>query len=172
MYSRSASSDSSQTKPATRRAQSDSETSALKIGAIFSATLHRLGASVAVLFGLLSLLALARVHHAGAGRDAGSPDATVDFFIITPLQYYLIGIAWYGFFAIMIPVSRLCSCRRESPCPATRSIFLERAAKIQFRLEMICAFCLSHAPALLFSTFPVRGPQRAVAASTLFWWTR
>jgi len=75
------------------------------------------------------------------------------FFIITPLQYYLIAIDWYGFFAILIPAFAFVFIPARIALAGETEHFLERAAKIQFGL-MICAYCLSHAPALLILKIP------------------
>jgi phosphatidate cytidylyltransferase len=75
------------------------------------------------------------------------------FFVIMPLQYFLLGIAWYGFFAIMIPVFAFIFIPTSIAIAGDTSNFLERVAKIQFGI-MVCAYCLSHAPALLILQIP------------------
>jgi len=55
------------------------------------------------LFGLLSLLAFARVHHAGADATRITCNACCGLFHIAPLPYYLIGIAGMDFRDSMIP---------------------------------------------------------------------
>jgi phosphatidate cytidylyltransferase len=70
-----------------------------------------------------------------------------------PLQYFLIGIQWYGFFAIMIPVLAFVYIPTRIAIAGDTAHFLERAAKIQFGI-MVCAYCLSHAPALLLLKIP------------------
>jgi phosphatidate cytidylyltransferase len=70
------------------------------------------------------------------------------FFVIMPLQYYLLGIEWYGFFAIMIPVLAFIFIPTSIAIEGDTADFLGRSAKIQFGL-MVCVYCLSHAPALL-----------------------
>ena len=74
-------------------------------------------------------------------------------FVIMPLQYYLIGIQWYGFFAIMIPVLAFIFVPTSIAIEGDTAHFLERSAKIQFGL-MVCVYCLSHAPALLLLKIP------------------
>jgi phosphatidate cytidylyltransferase len=116
--------------------------------AIFAVTLliGRIGSLV--LFGLLSLLALREYITLIPTRRGDHRTLLWVFFIITPLQYWLIGIRWYGFFAIMIPAVAFLLIPTRIALDGDTSHFLERAAKIQFGL-MICAYCLSHAPALL-----------------------
>jgi len=65
----------------------------------------------------------------------------------------LIGINWYGFFAILIPAFAFVFIPTRIALAGDTEHFLERAAKIQFGL-MICAYCLSHAPALLILKIP------------------
>jgi phosphatidate cytidylyltransferase len=124
-----------------------------KMCAIFALTLliGRIGSLL--LFALLSLLALREYITLVPTRRGDHRTLLWSFFIITPLQYYLIGIAWYGFFAIMIPVFAFVFVPTRIAMTGDTEHFLERAAKIQFGL-MICAFCLSHAPALLILEIP------------------
>ena len=121
--------------------------------AIFALTLLIGRVGSLVLFGLLSLLALREYITLVPTRRGDHRTLLWSFFIITPLQYYLIGIAWYGFFAIMIPVFAFVFVPTRIAMSGDTEHFLERAAKIQFGL-MICAFCLSHAPALLILEIP------------------
>jgi phosphatidate cytidylyltransferase len=124
-----------------------------KMCAIFALTLLIGRAGSLVLFGLLSLLALREYITLVPTRRADHRTLLWSFFIITPLQYYLVGIKWYGFFAIMIPVFAFVFVPTRIAMSGDTEHFLERAAKIQFGL-MICAFCLSHAPALLILDIP------------------
>jgi phosphatidate cytidylyltransferase len=124
-----------------------------KMCAIFALTLMIGRVGSLVLFGLLSLLALREYITLVPTRRGDHRTLLWSFFIITPLQYYLIGIAWYGFFAVMIPVFAFVFVPTRIAMSGDTQHFLERAAKIQFGL-MICAFCLSHAPALLILNIP------------------
>ena len=124
-----------------------------KMCAIFALTLLIGRAGSLVLFGLLSLLALREYITLVPTRRGDHGTLLWSFFIITPLQYYLVGIKWYGFFAIMIPVFAFVFVPTRIAMSGDTEHFLERAAKIQFGL-MICAFCLSHAPALLILDIP------------------
>ena len=124
-----------------------------KMCAIFALTLLIGRVGSLVLFGLLSLFALREYITLVPTRRADHRTLLWSFFIITPLQYYLVGIKWYGFFAIMIPVFAFVFVPTRIAMSGDTEYFLERAAKIQFGL-MICAFCLSHAPALLILDIP------------------
>jgi phosphatidate cytidylyltransferase len=124
-----------------------------KMCAIFALTLliGRIGSLI--LFSLLSLLALREYITLVPTRRGDHRTLLWSFFVITPLQYYLIGIEWYGFFAILIPVFALVFVPTRMAMAGDTEHFLERAAKIQYGL-MICAYCLSHAPALLILKIP------------------
>ena len=124
-----------------------------KMCAIFALSLFigRLG--TLALFCLLSFLALREYMTLVPTRLGDHRTLTWSFFIITPLQYYLIGISWYGFFAILIPVFAFLFIPTRIALAGDPQHFLERAAKISFGL-MICSYCLSYAPALLLLRIP------------------
>ena len=106
-----------------------------------------------ILFGLISFLALREYMTLVPTRRGDHRTLFWSFFVIMPLQYFLIGIQWYGFFAIMIPVLAFVYVPTRIAIAGDTSHFLERAAKIQFGI-MVCAYCLSHAPALLLLKIP------------------
>jgi phosphatidate cytidylyltransferase len=106
-----------------------------------------------VLFGLISFLAMREYMTLVPTRRGDHRTLFWSFFVIMPLQYYLIGIQWYGLFAIMIPVLAYIFIPSSIAIAGDTAHFLERAAKIQFGL-MVCAYCLSHAPALLILKIP------------------
>ncbi|MCB2155205.1 phosphatidate cytidylyltransferase [bacterium] len=75
------------------------------------------------------------------------------FFVIMPIHYLLIGVHWYGLFAIFIPVyAFLFLPIRQALAGETRD-FLGRASRVQWGL-MICVYCISHVPALLMLDMP------------------
>ena len=106
-----------------------------------------------ILFGLISFLALREYMTLVPTRRGDHRTLFWSFFVIMPLQYFLIGIQWYGFFAIMIPVLAFVYVPTRIAIAGDTAHFLERAAKIQFGI-MVCAYCLSHAPALLLLRIP------------------
>ncbi len=101
-----------------------------------------------LLFGLLSFLALREYITLTPTRRGDHRTLFWSFFIITPLQYFLIGIRWYGFYSILIPVFAFVFVPTRIALAGDTERFLERAAKIQWGL-MVCAYCVSYAPALL-----------------------
>ena len=121
--------------------------------AIFAFSLFVGRVGTLVLFALLSFLALREYMTLVPTRRGDHRTLFWTFFVITPLQYYLIGIDWYGFFAILIPALAFVFIPSRMAVAGDTEHFLERAAKIQFGL-MICAYCLSHAPALLILNIP------------------
>jgi phosphatidate cytidylyltransferase len=124
-----------------------------KMCAIFALTLliGRIGSLI--LFALMSLLALREYITLMPTRRADHRTLIWSFFFITPLQYYLIGIRWYGLFAIMIPVFAFLFIPTRIALTGDTEHFLERAAKIQFGI-MVCLYSLSYAPALLMLKIP------------------
>lgn len=70
------------------------------------------------------------------------------FFVITPLQYFLVAIQWYGLFVILIPVYAFLFIPMRMAVSGEYENFLARAARTQWAL-MVCVYCVSHAPALM-----------------------
>ena len=132
---------------------------------IFALTLVSGGVGSLILFALLSFLALREYIVLIPTRRADHRTLFWSFFIITPLHYYLVGIHWYGLFAILIPVFAFVFVPSRMALAGDTEHFLERAAKIQWGL-MVCAYCLSHAPALLMLEIP--GYERQGAKLLLF----
>jgi phosphatidate cytidylyltransferase len=71
------------------------------------------------------------------------------FFLFTPLQYYLISAGVYGLYTVLIPVYGFLFIPARIALAGDYKRFSERVAKIQAAL-MICVYCLSHAPAILY----------------------
>lgn len=120
---------------------------------IFALAMATGGIGSVVLFGLTSFLALREfITLTPTGRGDHRTLFWV-FFVILPLQYYLIAIHWYGFFAIMIPVYAFLFIPLRSAVAGDCERFLERTAKIQWSL-MACVYCVSYVPALLSLEIP------------------
>lgn len=118
------------------------------MSAIFALTLVIGPIGSLVLFGLMSFLALREYVTLLPTRRADHRTLFWAFFIFTPLQYLLIGIQWYGMFAILIPVFAFLFVPARLAIAGDTEAFLERASTIQWGL-MICVYCLSYTPALL-----------------------
>ena len=95
-----------------------------------------------VLFAIISFLAMREYMTLMPTRRGDHLTLFWSFFVIMPLQYYLIGIQWYGFFAIMIPVLAFIFITTSIAIEGDTANFLERSAKIQFGL-MVCVYCLA-----------------------------
>ncbi|HET8563818.1 MAG TPA: phosphatidate cytidylyltransferase [Candidatus Binatia bacterium] len=116
--------------------------------------------STVVLFGLISFLALREFVTLTPTRLGDHRSLFWVFFVITPLQYALVGIEWYGLFSILIPVYSFLLLPTRSAIAGEPERFLERTAAIQWGL-MICVYCVSHAPALLSLKMPGYEGQNA-----------
>ena len=102
-----------------------------------------------LLFGLLSFLALREFITLTPTRRGDHRALFWIFFVIAPLQYYFVSTNNYGMFTILIPVYAFLFIPARIAMSGDTEGFLERTAKIQWGL-MVCVYCLSHAPALLF----------------------
>jgi phosphatidate cytidylyltransferase len=113
-----------------------------------------------VLFGLTSFLALREYITLTPTQRADHRVLFWAFFVITPLQYILIGIRWYGLFSIFIPVYAYLFIPIRSVIAGDFKDFLARNAKVQWGL-MICVYFVSYAPALLSLKIPGHERQNA-----------
>lgn len=121
--------------------------------AVFGLAMATGGIGSIILFALTSFLALREFITLTPTRLGDHRTLFWVFFIILPLQYYLIAIKWYGLFAIMIPVYAFLFIPIRSATAGDCENFLERTAKIQWAL-MICVYCVSYVPALLSLDIP------------------
>jgi phosphatidate cytidylyltransferase len=106
------------------------------------------GIGSVVLFALISFLALREFVTLSPTGRVDHAALVWSFFLVIPLQYVLVGIQWYGFFSIMIPVYAFLFVTARLVLAGETERFLERAATIQWGL-MTCVYCISYAPALL-----------------------
>jgi len=128
--------------------------------AIFGLAMATGGIGSVILFGLTSFLALREFITLTPTNRGDHRTLFWVFFVIVPLQYYLIAIKWYGMFAIMIPVYAFLFVPLRSAVAGDCERFLERTAKIQWGL-MICVYCVSYVPALLSLDIPGYAGQNA-----------
>ena len=101
-----------------------------------------------ILFGLISLLALREYVTLVPTRRGDHRALFWIFFIVTPLQYLLVAIRWYGLFSILIPVWVFLLLPTRMAIAGETEDFLGRAAKVQWGL-LVCVYCVSYAPALM-----------------------
>lgn len=128
--------------------------------AIFGAALAVGWLGSVILFGLVSFFALREFITLTPTRAGDHRTLFWAFFIVTPLQYYLVAMEWYGLFTILIPVYAFILVPTRSALAGDSEHFLERTAKIQWAL-MICVYCVSHVPALLTLRIPGYEGQNA-----------
>jgi len=121
--------------------------------------------AIVALFGLLSFLAFREFVTQTPVRRADHTALFVSFFLALPVQYVLVGVQWYGLFAIFIPVYAFLTIPILSAVFADAQKFLQRTAETQWGL-MICVYCLSHVPALL--TLQIPGYQGRSALLVVF----
>jgi len=121
--------------------------------AVFVAALATGGIGSVILFALTSFIALREFITLTPTHRADHRTLFWAFFVFAPVQYLLVGIAWYGLFAIFIPVYAFLFIPLRSALAGDTQDFLARTAKIQWGL-MIAVYCVSHAPALLMLEIP------------------
>lgn len=109
--------------------------------------------STVALFFLISALAMREYISLIDTKRADHRALFWAFVALTPLQYFLIGIEWYGLYSVFIPVYGFLVVTTRVAVSGDCDHFLERTAKIHWGL-MTCVYLLSHAPALLMLEIP------------------
>ena len=102
-----------------------------------------------VLFFLISFAALREFMTLIYRRRSDYYSMATCFYVLLPVQYYLVWKEWYGLFAIFIPIYGFLLLPIIAGMSGQTDDFLARAAKTQW-MAMICICCLSHVPALMF----------------------
>jgi phosphatidate cytidylyltransferase len=102
-----------------------------------------------ILFGFLSFWALREFITLTPTRLGDHRALFWVFFFFTPLQYVMVWLDKYELYSIMIPVYAFLFIPARIALSGDYKRFLERVAKIQSGL-LICVYCLSFAPALLY----------------------
>ncbi len=100
-------------------------------------------------FGLVSFWALREFITLTPTRPGDHRALFWVFFLFTPLQFVLVAADSYATYSILIPVYGFLFVSARVALSGDYHRFLERVAKIQFGL-LVCVYCLSFAPALLF----------------------
>jgi phosphatidate cytidylyltransferase len=101
------------------------------------------------LFGLMSFWALREFITLTPTRLGDHRALFWVFFLFTPLQYVLVAANRYDVYSVLIPVFAFLFIPARVALAGDAKRFLERVAKIQSGL-LICVYCLSFAPALLY----------------------
>jgi phosphatidate cytidylyltransferase len=121
----------------------------LLLGGAFLAGPH----AVIILFSLVSFAALREFITLTSTRRADHFALVIGFFVVLPMQYWLIWKDWYGFFAVLIPVYAFLILPIAAVVFGDTERFLARTAETQWGL-MISVYCISHVPALLTLDIP------------------
>lgn len=108
---------------------------------------------VVILFAFASFSALREFITLTSVRRADHWALATAFFVVLPVQYYLIWIEYYGVYSIFIPVYAFLLLPIIAALRGDSRGFLIRIAEVQWAL-MICVFCVSHVPALLSLEIP------------------
>ena len=106
-----------------------------------------------LLFAVTSFLALREFVTLAPTRAADHRALFWSFFVVMPLQYYLIWRQWYGLFSVLIPVYVSMFLAIRAALAGDTERFLERTATTQWGL-MICVYFVSYVPALLMLRIP------------------
>ncbi len=110
-------------------------------------------AGASVLFAFCSFAALREFITLTDTRRADHLGLVAAFFVVIPLQYWLVWTEWYGFYSIFIPVYAFLLLPIVVSLRGDTGRFLSRIAELQWAL-MVCVFCVSHVPALLSLEIP------------------
>jgi phosphatidate cytidylyltransferase len=106
-----------------------------------------------LLFTLTSFLALREFVTLAPTKPGDHRALFWSFFVVTPVQYWLIWMQWYGLFSILIPVYVSIFLAIRTTLAGDTDRFLERSAINQWAL-MICVYFVSYVPALLMLRIP------------------
>ena len=113
-----------------------------------------------LLFTVVSFLALREFVTLAPTRPGDHRSLFWSFFVVTPLQYYLVAVGWYGLFSILIPVYASIFLAVRTTLAGDTERFLERTATNYWGV-MICIYFVSHVPALLTLSIPGYEQQNA-----------
>lgn len=125
------------------------------------------------LFGAISFWAMREYLTLAPTRPADHRTLVGVFFILTPLQFLLVGLnpEWfervfgvgtYPVYSALIPTLAFLVLPAGVAASGDPKFFLERIAKLQVGL-LICVYCLSYAPALLTTNLPNAKPTPSVS---------
>lgn len=108
---------------------------------------------VILLFALCSFAALREFLTLTTHDRADHWSLVACFFLILPLQYAFLATDWYGMYSIFVPVYAFLLLPIASALRGSTKDFLIRVSQTQWAL-MICVYCTSHVPALLYLQIP------------------
>jgi phosphatidate cytidylyltransferase len=106
-----------------------------------------------VLFALVAFFALREFVTLSPTRRGDHHSLILAFFIVLPVQFWLVATAKFDLFSVFIPVYVFLAIPVVSALANDPERFLERNAKLQWGI-MVCVYGMSHVPALLLLDFP------------------
>jgi len=106
-----------------------------------------------VLFAIASAFALREFVTLTPTRRGDHLPLVVCFYVLIPVQYWLIDDDWYNLFAIFLPVYGFLLLPVLTALSGDTEQFLERVTKVQWGV-MITVYCISYAPALQLINIP------------------
>ena len=109
-----------------------------------------------VLFALVAFFALREFITLSPTRRGDHRSLVLAFFVVLPIQFWLVGSEHFDLFTVFIPVYVFLAIPVASALAGDPQRFLERNAKLQWGI-MVCVYGMSHVPALLLLDFTVRG---------------
>lgn len=134
--------------------------------ALFAASASVGPAGTTLLFAATSFLALREFATLAPTARADHRALFWSFFVVLPIQYWLVYEKWYGLFAVFIPVYAFVLLPARLALAGDTERFLHRASQLQLGV-LICVYFVSHVPALLM--LPLRGePDPAANLKLLF----
>ena len=113
-----------------------------------------------LLFTLVSFLALREFVTIAPTNASDHRTLFWCFFVVTPLEYALIWMEWYGLFSILIPVYVTTFVALRTALAGDTERFLQRTATTQWGL-FVCVYFVSYVPALLLLRIPGYEHQNA-----------
>ena len=105
------------------------------------------------LFGAVSFFALREFLTLSPTRRGDHRSLVLAFFVVLPVQFWLVGSEHFDLFSVFIPVYVFLAIPVASALANDPTRFLERNAKLQWGI-MVCIYGMSHVPALLLLDFP------------------
>ncbi|MBG9389940.1 phosphatidate cytidylyltransferase [Caenimonas aquaedulcis] len=105
-----------------------------------------------VLFALIAFFALREFITLSPTRRGDHRSLVLAFFVVLPVQFWLVGTEHFDLFTVFIPVYVFLAVPVVSALAGDTQRFLERNAKLQWGI-MVCIYGMSHVPALLLLDF-------------------
>ena len=104
------------------------------------------------LFAIVAFFALREFITLSPTRRGDHRSLVLAFFVVLPIQFWLVATAHFDLFTVFIPVYVFLAIPVVSALADDPARFLERNAKLQWGI-MVCVYGMSHVPALLLLDF-------------------